>query len=46
MDLFVLELMGKYSDALMVYNEFLEEYDFLKDDIEKEREELIKLMDK
>ncbi len=41
-----LELMGKYEDALMVYNEFLEKYDFFRDDIEKEREEVIKLLSK
>ncbi len=41
-----LKLMENYADALTLYDTFLEKYDFFREDIEKEREEVIKLMSK
>lgn len=39
-----LKLMGKYQDAINLYNKFFEKYDFTNKDIEKEKDEVINLL--
>ena len=43
---YALGLMGKYEDAIKVYDEYLKDYNFPKEYIQEEKEKLTKLISK
>ena len=38
--------MGKYEDAIKVYDEYLNNYNFPKEEIQEEKEKIVKLISK
>ena len=43
---YALGLMGKYEDAIKVYDEYLKDYNFPKEEIQEEKEKIVKLISK